>query len=142
VLYDKNGKIKLISIKKDEAVWKLVRVKNKTITKGGRMQLNMHDGRNILLEKGAKDNFKTGDTLKISIPDQKILGKIDFQEGHLAFLTGGSHVGFVVNIEKIEKTRNPKANIVHFKEEFSTHEKYVFVIGTDVSEIEIPEVIR
>lgn len=139
VLYDKNGKIRLTSIKKDQATWKLVKIKNKTIVKGGKVQLNMHDGRNIIVDK---DVYRTGDTVKIGLPDQKIMSRIEFQEGHLAYLTGGNHVGFVVNIQKIEKTRNPKANIVHFKEEFSTLQDYVFVIGTDVSEIEIPEVIR
>jgi len=142
VLKDKNGKIRLIAIKKDEAAWKLVKITNKTMVKGGKLQLNMHDGRNILVSKDLKDEYNSGDTLKISIPDQKIIGKIEFTEGHLAFLTGGSHVGFVVNIAKIERTRNPKANIVHFKEEFSTLQNYVFMIGTDVAEIEVPEVIR
>jgi small subunit ribosomal protein S4e len=142
VLKDKNGKIRLIAIKTDEAAWKLVKITNKTMVKGGKLQLNMHDGRNILVGKDLKDEYNSGDTLKISVPDQKILGKIEFTEGHLAFLTGGSHVGFVVNIEKIEKTRTPKANIVHFKEEFSTLQNYVFMIGTDVAEIEVPEVIR
>jgi small subunit ribosomal protein S4e len=139
VLKDKNGKIRLISIKKDEASWKLVKIKDKTIVKGGKVQLNLHDGRNIIVPK---DEYRTGDTLKIGLPDQKIMGRIEFQEGHMAYLTGGNHVGFVVSIQKIQKTRNPKANIVHFKEEFSTLQDYVFIIGTDVSEIEIPEVIR
>ena len=142
VLKDKNGKIRLIAIKKDEAAWKLVKITNKTLVKGGKLQLNMHDGRNILVSKDLTDEYNSGDTLKISIPDQKILGKIGFTEGNLAFLTGGSHVGFVVNIEKIERTRNPRANIVHFKEEFSTLQNYVFMVGTDVAEIEVPEVIR
>lgn len=142
VLKDKNGKIRLIAIKKDEASWKLVKVKNKTIVKGGKVQLNLHDGRNILVGKDLINEYQTGDTIKISLPDQKIIGKIEFTEGNMAYLTGGNHVGFVVSIEKIERTRNPKANIVHFKEEFSTLQNYVFMIGTDVSEIEIPEVIR
>ena len=138
VIYDKRGKIRFTSIKQEEATWKLCRINNKTKTKGGKLQLNLHDGRNILVEK---DGYKTGDTLKISIPEQKILEKIDFKEGCLAFLTGGSHVGYLASIEKIERTRNPKANIVHFKEEFSTHIQYVFVVGTEVTAIDIPEVI-
>ena len=142
VLFDKNGKLRMISIKKDEAAWKLCRIRNKTAIKKGDIQLNLHDGRNIIVPKAEKDNYHTGDTLKISLPDQKILGKIEFSEGNLAYLTGGTHVGFVVSIDKIEKVRNPKANIIHFKEEFSTTQKYVFVIGTDVAEIEIPEVIK
>lgn len=138
VLFDKNGKIQLISINKEDAGWKLVRVNDKTMVKGGKLQLNLHDGRNILVEK---DDYQTGDTLKISIPGQKILEKISFEEGHLAFLTGGSHVGHLVSIDKIVKTRSPKANIVHFKEEFTTLEDYVFVVGTESSVIDIPEVV-
>jgi small subunit ribosomal protein S4e len=138
VIYDKRGKVRFTSINKDEATWKLCRINNKTKTKGGKLQLNLHDGRNILVEK---DVYKTGDTLKISIPEQKILEKIDFKEGGLAFLTGGSHVGFLASIEKIERTRNPRANIVHFKEEFSTHIQYVFIVGAEVAAIDIPEVV-
>jgi small subunit ribosomal protein S4e len=138
VLMDKRGKIRLVTINKEDSGWKLCRINNKTKVKGGKIQLNLHDGRNIVVDK---DEFKTGDTLKISIPKQEILGKIEFTEGHLAFLTGGSHVGYLATIEKIERTRNPKANVVHFAEKFSTHQDYVFIVGTDASVIDIPEVV-
>jgi small subunit ribosomal protein S4e len=138
VLKDKRGKIRLISIDKNDAEWKLVRINKKTKTKGGRIQLNLHDGRNILVEK---DEYKTGDTIKLSLPDQKILGKFEFNEGYVAYLTGGSHAGYVATIEKIEKTRNPRANVVHFKEKFSTRQDYVFMIGAETATIEIPEVV-
>jgi small subunit ribosomal protein S4e len=135
---DKRGKIRFVTIKKDEAEWKLVRINDKTMIKGGKIQLNFHDGRNIIVDK---DEYKTGDTLKMSIPEQKILGKFEFNEGNLAFLIGGSHAGYLATIEKIERTRNPKANVVHFKENFSTHQGYVFIVGTDTSSIDIPEVV-
>lgn len=138
VLFDKRGKVRLMPIPKDQTVWKLVRVNNKTKVKGGKVQLNLHDGRNIIVDK---DDYNTGDTLKLAIPEQKVLGKFEFEEGHMAYLTGGSHVGHLASISKIERTRNPKANIVHFKEEFTTHQDYVFVVGADVPEIDVPEVV-
>jgi small subunit ribosomal protein S4e len=138
VYFDKRGKIRLSSINKEDVKWKLAKIVDKTVVNGGKIQLNLHDGRNIIIDK---DTFKTGDVLKIELPSQKIISKIEFVEGNLAFLTGGSHVGHIATVEKIEKTRNPKSNIVHFKEEFSTHVDHVFMIGTDVPEVDIQEAI-
>ena len=40
----------LHSIGSEEALFKLCRIENKTVIKGGRLQLNLHDGRNILVQ--------------------------------------------------------------------------------------------
>ena len=56
------GKLTLVPIPEDKANWKLCRIDNKTTVKGGKTQLNLHDGRNILVEG---DGYKTGDVLKI-----------------------------------------------------------------------------
>jgi len=47
--------------RKSDAEWKLCRIQNKTIVKGKKVQLNLHDGKNKLVEK---DEYKTGDVLK------------------------------------------------------------------------------
>lgn len=137
LLLDRRGKFRLMRITPDEAKWKLVRIEKKTTIKGGVAQLNLHDGRNILLKK---DMMKTGDTLKISIPDQKVLGTYEFKEGNLAYLIGGSHIGQLGTIQKIEITRSPKPNHVIFKEDFSTVKNYVFMVGKETAEISLPEV--
>ena len=137
LLLDRRGKFRLMRITKDEAKWKLARVENKTTLRGGITQLNLHDGRNILLKKDAR---KTGDTLKIAIPEQKVLGAFDLKEGNLAYLIGGSHIGQLGTVEEIEVTRSPKPNIVKFKDGFSTIKDYVFMVGTDTAEISLPEV--
>ena len=61
-LLDTKGKIRPIRISKDRAKWKLIRLENITTIKGGKTQLNLHDGRNILVDKG---KYKPGDVLKI-----------------------------------------------------------------------------
>jgi len=137
LLLDRRGKFRLMRITAAEAKWKLVRIENKTTVKGGKTQFNLHDGRNILL---AKDARSTGDTLKISIPDQKILGAHELREGNTAYLIGGSHIGQLGTIENVDVTRNPKPNIVKFKDGFTTIKDYVFVVGADSSEITLPEV--
>ncbi len=135
VLLDTRGIIRLVSIKPEEAKWKICRIEDKTIVKGGKVQLNLHDGRNILTD----EKYKTGDSLKISLPDQKILEALPFEKGVMAMITGGSHVGEIAKVEGVEITRSSKPNIVNL-EGFSTIVPYVFPVGKDKPLIKLPEV--
>jgi small subunit ribosomal protein S4e len=135
VLLDTRGKLKLTPITKEESKWKLTRIENKTTVKGGRIQLNLHDGRNILLKK---NQYRTGDVLKIEVETQKILGVYKFDKGNMAMLTGGSHVGELAKITDTKVTRSSMPNVVNF-EEFSTTQEHVFMVGADTPEVTIPE---
>ncbi|MBN1389559.1 MAG: 30S ribosomal protein S4e [Candidatus Thermoplasmatota archaeon] len=137
VLLDPRGRISLKSIDASQSIWKLARIMDKTKIKGGKTQLNLHDGRNMIVEK---DTYRTGDVLKISLPDQKVISKVDFKEDSLAMLTGGAHIGTICRVKKIETTKNPMPNIVEFHEGFNTIVDYVFMVGSDRSEIEAAEV--
>jgi small subunit ribosomal protein S4e len=140
VSIDKRGKLTLVPISENEAKWKFCRIENKTTLKGKKTQLNLHDGRNILVDK---DTYKTNDTLKISIPDQKILDVFPFKEGTTSMIIGGTHIGEIATIDKIEITRSSMPNIVHLKnkdEKFQTIKNYVFPIGKDKPELTIPGV--
>ena len=136
VLLDSKGRFRLVKITEEEAKWKLSRIENKTVVKGGKLQLNMHDGRNILVEE---DDYKTGDTLKISVPEQEIMEKIPLKKGYLALITGGMHAGEIAEIDEVIITRSPMPNIVKLKE-FSTIKPYVFPIGKDKPIVELPKV--
>jgi len=50
MLMDKHGRLKLVRLKAGEETWKLVRIENKTMVRKGKIQLNLHDGGNILLD--------------------------------------------------------------------------------------------
>jgi small subunit ribosomal protein S4e len=136
VLLDARGKLRLVEIPKKNAKWKLSRIENKTTVKGGKTQLNLHDGRNILLNK---DSYKTGDVLKLALPSQKILDVYPFSEGNVAMIIGGKHAGQIAPINRYEVTRSPEPNVVHF-DNFSTIKDYVFVVGFTTPEITVPEV--
>jgi small subunit ribosomal protein S4e len=137
VLVNPRGQITLRKIEESESKWKLAKIVNKTLVTGGKLQLNLHDGRNILVDK---DVYKTGDAIKISLPDQKIIETFPMKEESLAILTGGAHIGTVCRIKRIEITRNPDPNIVEFHEGFNTIIDHVFIVGTKTSEIESAEV--
>jgi len=138
MLIDRNGRLIPVRITADEAKWKLVRIENKTTQKGGVTQLNLHDGRNILVEK--PQEYRTWDTLKIEVPGQRILNRFPFETGNVCYFIGGQHVGEIATIAGQEIVSASRPNIVYFKEGFSTVKEKVFVIGIKVPEIKLPEV--
>jgi small subunit ribosomal protein S4e len=135
MLLDTRGRFRLVPIKEKDAEWKLARIENKTVVRGGRLQLNLHDGRNLLVE----DTFSTRDTLKLSLPGQEILDTLPFKQGSVALLTGGKHVGQVGHVEELVVERSSRPNVVRFKEGFSTISGYVFIVGKQKPIIALPE---
>ena len=137
MLVDTRGRMTLVGIEDGEAKWKLCRVEDKTTVRGGKTQLNLHDGRNVVL---AKDAYKTGSTLKIDVPGQKVVGHFELAKGAPVLVTAGQHVGSIAHVAEVQRTRNPRANIVTFTEGFSTDIGKVFVVGSDAPTIKTPEV--
>jgi small subunit ribosomal protein S4e len=139
ILFDQRGKLTLVPISTKDASWKLCRVENKTILKKKQIQINLHDGRNEIIKK---DEFKTGDVLKIDFKDKKIDETFKFEKGTVSMIIGGTHIGEIANIEDIEIVASSKPNLVKMKGKtnFSTVQKYVFPIGKQKPIIELPEV--
>ena len=136
MLFDKKGKLRLVKIDKAHAKWKLARIENKSTVKGGKLQLNLHDGKNILVEK---NEYKTGDVLKLSLPSQDIMASYELGRGNIAMVIGGKHSGEVSIITEYTVTQTSQDNPVEFKDGFSTGKSHVFVIGKKTPEIKLPE---
>jgi small subunit ribosomal protein S4e len=147
ILPDSHFGLILHEISEAESLFKLCRIKQKRTIKGGHIQLNLHDGRNIQITikdpKNPKEAiYKRMDVLKISVPDQEILKKIEFKEGSLAIIMSGKNIGQIGSIKSIKKLFGPKANTVsieHDGDHTETLYDYTFVIGQDQSEISLPE---
>ena len=139
ILFDRNGKLALVPISTKDAEWKLCRIENKTIVKGNRIQLNLHDGKNKLVKK---DEYKTGDVLKISFKDNKISDVFKFDKGNVSMIIGGSHIGQIASIDGIQVASSSKPNLAKMKgvKEFSTLSDYIFPIGKTKPTITLPEV--
>ena len=125
---DHNGRLQYRPIGAKEAAWKVCRIEGKTTIKGGRTQLNLHDGRNILVDDASKEAYSTGDSLKISLPDQKVLEHIRFGEDTRCYLIGGAHVGSTADVKEYVEKRSSMPNEVLF-EGFGTVARNVFAIG-------------
>jgi small subunit ribosomal protein S4e len=92
--------LELEKIGKDEATLKACKITGKTTLRGGIQQLNLHDGRSILVKK---DTYRVGDSITISLPDQKILKHHRLEKGSHGFITAGKNMGIWGRLSDIEK---------------------------------------
>ena len=123
-LLDHHGRLHFSEIKAVEAKWKLLRVEGKTTLRGGKTQLNLHDGSNLLSDEAVA----TGDVLQLALPGLKVKKILKFSKGAPALVTGGAHVGTIAPLEEAVETRSPRPNVVRFAE-FETLKQYAFVVG-------------
>jgi small subunit ribosomal protein S4e len=148
ILPDSHHGLILHEISKEESSFKLCRINNKTSIKGGNIQLNLHDGRNILIaiddpRSPKEDIYKHMDVLKISVPEQEILKVLNFKENKLAIIISGKNIGQIGKIITILKRFGPKASTVsiqHNGGHTETLYDYTFIIGEDQSEIDLPQI--
>jgi small subunit ribosomal protein S4e len=135
LLTDK-GKLSLVEISDAEAKWKLCRLQNKTTIRKGKTQLNLHDGRNVVLDK---NEYKTGDVLKVDLEGQKISGMYPLAPGSLAMIVEGPHAGRTAVVSECIEMRGSSPNVVKFEDGTETVRGHVFVIGVKKSAIKLPE---
>jgi small subunit ribosomal protein S4e len=142
VLPSKKG-LFLHSIKSDEAAFKLYRIEDKTVVKGGKVQLDLHDGTNCLIPEN--DVYKILDVLKLSVPDRELIGHTKLALGAPAIITGGKNIGKYGNLIAIEKKAKQKRRdlIVTLEDptgnHFQTILDFVFVLGDKKPSISLPE---
>ena len=129
VIFNKGGKFELLKIKKEEASEKFCKIINKTILKKGKVQINLYDGKNIIVEK---DGYKVGDTVVVS--NNKIKKHLKFEKGALIYIDGGKHIGEIGKLEEIKKYPGAIEDkiLVHVgKNKIETSKEYAFVIENE-----------
>lgn len=136
ILLTDKGKLTAHKIDKDQSEWTLCRVEGKSLVKGGKFQIHLSGGRNILSEK---DDYKTGDTVKFNFAENKIVDHYTLGEGSVALIIEGNHAGKTEVVSEYTITKGNGANVVKFQNGGETVEKNVFVIGGKTAAITIPE---
>jgi small subunit ribosomal protein S4e len=126
-IVDQKGILRYRQISKKEAETKVCRINGKTTIKGGKTQLNLHDGRNILTDDAGE--YNTGDSLVLALPSQEIKEHIRFSDGIKCYLTGGAHVGEFAEVSEYIVKRSSMPNEVQFAD-FGTVMSNVFAIGS------------
>ena len=136
------GGLKIVKIDEAEAKFKLCRIETKSMVKGGKVQLGLHDGRTLLLPEGEKpSDYQTLDTLKVGIPTQKLMKTINLDKGAYAVVSRGKNVGIEGKILEIEKRLGTHASTVTLQDpdgnKLQTALEYVFVVGKSKSEVSL-----
>lgn len=137
-------------ISKEESNFKLCRIENKKVVENGHVQLNLHDGSNILVKvadpkKPQEDTYKALDTVKISLPERQILKQVKMKENDFAIITSGKNIGKHGKIIEIEKTKGKKRTnaLVTIEDKkgnrYQTILNFVFAIGEEQPLISMPE---
>lgn len=138
-IFDNKGKVKLIEISEKEANTKPCKIKYKKIVKGGKIQLNLHDGRTVLVDD---NKYKPGDTIVIELPGQKIKEHLPFGKGMLVYISDGKHIGEMAKVVEFKPMpgSNPDKvmlSTTNNETTFETLKKYTFVIGKEKPEINL-----
>lgn len=130
LLYDTKGRFVLHRVDKEEASYKLARVKRQEFTSSAVPYIVTHDGRTIRYHDPA---IKVLDTVKVDIATGKVVGHLKFEIGATVMITGGRNTGRVGTL--VARDRHPGSfDIVHVRDaagqQFATRLGNLFVIGT------------
>lgn len=134
VVLDGKGRLRAKEIKKADADKTLLRITGKKMLGKDKMQVSTLSGANILVKPGEAKNYKTGDTLLVSMPDCKISKHITFEKGVNGVIFTGKHSGKHGTLQEI------KEDVVSIKTgrgTLETKKEYFFVTGKDKPEIDL-----
>ncbi|MCT8336466.1 30S ribosomal protein S4e [Methanoculleus sp. Afa-1] len=132
---DLRGNLVAVEIPAESAKTRLCKIRNKTTVKGGKVQLNLAFGANILVD----NTYKAKDSIVVTLGTDgedrfRIVDHFPYAEGNMATIVGGKHSGKVGRIVEIIRTASSVPNRVILAddsagERFETIEEYVFMVG-------------
>lgn len=129
LVYDTKGRFVCHRVGREEAAYKLLKVKRQQVGKGGIPYIATHDGRTL---RYPDPDVKVNDTVVFDIESNKITGILKFDVGQLAMVVGGRNRGRVGTVVHREKHAGA-FDIVQVRDaaghEFATRLTNVFVIG-------------
>ncbi len=125
----KNEKLEVVEIDEKEAKMKICKIEDKRAVKGGKFQLNLNDGKNIVV---TDNSYKTQGSVLLELPSQKIIEYIPLEENVLGYIYSGKNSGKYGKIEKIERGWRRNRVLIKTEEgEVWTAFKNIIVIGKD-----------
>ncbi|MFW6004602.1 MAG: 30S ribosomal protein S4e [Halodesulfurarchaeum sp.] len=134
VFPDEGGRLGLTAIDEADAGSKLGKIIDKTLVSGGRVQLNLHDGANLVVEDG---DYSGKDSIVLDNEDQEIVAHFEYGEGALVTAVAGQHAGEIGEVDEISVTPGSASNTVTVDTGdgvFETVEEYVVVIDENFVE--------
>lgn len=127
MILNKNGQITAVKIPAAEAGIKICKIIGKTVLKGNKVQLNLNDGQNYIIDQ--KEKWNVGDSLVMDMKKRKMTEHLPFQKNMTALMTAGKQVGEIGKVAEIEK----ETIIVKLAsgKEYQTGKEYAFIVGKE-----------
>jgi small subunit ribosomal protein S4e len=123
----KKGRMQFVEIPGNESKLKLCRIMDKTVNNKGRLQINLHDGRNILVTEKA---YKTIDSLLLEVPAQKVVNHFQFEPGATVLVLRGDAAGTVARVKEIDRPRK-RVWLISGEKTFETPISTIIVVGKE-----------
>ncbi len=137
LIMSKTKKLLLTPIPAKEANLTISKVRGKTLLKKGRIQLNLWDGRNILIDTKKAKEYATGDCLILELPKNEVKETFKMEKGNHIVLIEGKHTGKTGTIESVSQ------NKIIFKDTagqvIETAKPYAIVVGKKHSVLTVTE---
>jgi small subunit ribosomal protein S4e len=118
-----------IEITEEDSKVKLCRIAGKTVLKSGKMQLNLHDGKNVLVTAG---DYSVNDSVLLNVADRSIKDVVKFDSGCLIMMKSGE----VHKIKSIERGFSKK---ILLEGDSETVFRDFIVVGTEKPIIKVNE---
>ena len=124
-----------------EASFKLCKIIGKKHVHGGGTQLNLHDGRNVIIEpkdsrQKTGQEYNVGAAVQLGFPGERILGQVAFQAGAVGLVVAGRNQGQAGRIESITSGTHARDKSVRIQTSggsFETPASYVIPVGTGIA---------
>ncbi|PIN76408.1 30S ribosomal protein S4e [Candidatus Woesearchaeota archaeon CG10_big_fil_rev_8_21_14_0_10_36_11] len=123
MILDTKGRLDVIEVNAAESTRKLCKIIGKTIVKKGKVQFNLHDGKNIVSDKEAR----IGDSFVVTLPGKEIESVLTLNSGAAVFLVYGKHSG---DVGVFKEFKGNDALYTKDKMDVETSKKYLFVVGS------------
>ncbi len=129
IILNKRGKLAFREISKAESNILLYKIVKKTKLKGNKMQINFHNGFNMLVGRDGKEEYNANDVLLKD--DNKVKDKINFENGNTVYIIKGKNIGKTARIEDTHE--NPPLNkyvtLSIEDKKIKLPKDYVFLVG-------------
>jgi len=117
-------------VKGDEATTKFNKIVGKIILPKKKIQLNLYDGRNILVKK---DDFKVGDSVIFDLDKKSIKEHLKMEKGAIVYLIGGKYRGQLGKLQEVGNSKYLQPSKIVLKtsdnQKIETLQKYAFVVN-------------
>lgn len=131
ILPGKKG-LELRKISGAEAGMKLLKIVDKRHLKKGRIQLNFHDGKTMVVKK--EDGYQTKDTVVYDFATKAISRHLKLRKSAAALIIKGTNMGVSGKVAERLITRTPQPNVIFLEindRRLSVPENYIFVVGDE-----------